>query len=31
MFYIQDKYCGQVDLYVDEWILEFTRPLYEYL
>ena len=31
MFYKQDKYYGGVDLYVDEWILEFTRPLHECL
>ena len=32
MVYINiQKYCGRVDLYVDEWILEATRPHYECL
>ena len=31
MFYKYDKYCGRVDWCVDEWILKFTRPLYECL
>ena len=31
MFYKYDKYCGQVDWCVDEWILKFTHPLYECL
>ena len=28
---VVDKYCGQVDLDVDKWTVEFTRLLYECL
>ena len=31
IFYIEEKYCGRVDLYVYEWVLESTRPFYECL